>query len=116
MAVEDVDASRRTHLANERTLLAWWRSGLTALGVGLAVARVIPELGHQTRWPYGALGAAYAVFGLAMIAYGTLRQRNVEQALGEGRFSGAHPAVVAGFTVLAVGIGLATLVLVVVEP
>jgi putative membrane protein len=38
------DASRRTRLANERTQLAWWRTGLTALAVGLAIGRVLPEL------------------------------------------------------------------------
>ena len=31
------DASRRTYLAGERTYLAWWRSGLTALAVGALV-------------------------------------------------------------------------------
>ena len=34
----------RSHLAGERTLLAWWRSGLAALAVSLAVGRVIPAL------------------------------------------------------------------------
>ncbi|HEX6762590.1 MAG TPA: DUF202 domain-containing protein [Gaiellaceae bacterium] len=38
------DATRRTRLANERTYLAWWRTGLT-VGVvvllGLAVIAVI---------------------------------------------------------------------------
>lgn len=33
--------SRRTLLANERTYLAWWRTGLTTLTVALAVARVV---------------------------------------------------------------------------
>jgi uncharacterized membrane protein YidH (DUF202 family) len=31
LLAEAVDASRRTRLANERTELAWWRTGLTAL-------------------------------------------------------------------------------------
>jgi putative membrane protein len=30
------DATRRTLLANERTYLAWWRTGLTSLAVSLA--------------------------------------------------------------------------------
>jgi putative membrane protein len=37
---EDADATRRTHLANERTRLALWRTGLTAIAVALAVGRV----------------------------------------------------------------------------
>src|SRR4249920_3427477 len=44
LLTEAVDATRRTHLANERTQLAWWRTGLTALAVALGVGRVVPEL------------------------------------------------------------------------
>src|SRR5437870_13076633 len=32
---EALDATRRTRLANERTYLAWWRTGLTSLAVSL---------------------------------------------------------------------------------
>jgi putative membrane protein len=47
-----VDASRRTYLAGERTQLAWWRTGLTALAVALGVGRVVPELSKSAaRWP-----------------------------------------------------------------
>ena len=48
--------ARRTSLANERTQLAWWRTGLTALAVALAVGRLVPEIGKghrcsgHTRW------------------------------------------------------------------
>lgn len=33
------DALRRTRLANERTHLAWWRTGLAALAVSLGAGR-----------------------------------------------------------------------------
>jgi putative membrane protein len=112
---EAADASRRTHLANERTFLAWWRSGLTALGVSLAVGRIIPEFGHQTRWPYAALGAVYGVFGLCMVVYGTVRQREVEAAVRIGGYSWPQQRLVGAFTLLAAGIGLATVLLVLVD-
>jgi putative membrane protein len=115
-AFEDRDATRRTRLANERTFLAWWRSGLTALGVGIAVGRVIPELGHQTRWPYTIVGAIYAVFGLGMMIYGTLRQREVEEGIERGVFVAAEGRFLTTFTVLGVGIGLGTLALIVANP
>ena len=39
---ETKDAAKRTRLANERTYLAWWRTGLTSIavciGLGLVVA------------------------------------------------------------------------------
>jgi inner membrane protein YidH len=109
------DASRRTHLANERTLLAWWRSGLTALGVGVAVGRVLPEFGHHARWPYVALGAAYTVLGFALVLYGTVRQREVGAAVVAGRFTWPERHVVSALALLACFIGLATLVLILVD-
>ena len=36
---EAVDATRRTHLASERTYLAWWRTGLTSLTVGIGAGQ-----------------------------------------------------------------------------
>jgi putative membrane protein len=112
---DDSDASRRTRLANERTFLAWWRSGLTALGVSLAVGRVVPELGHQTRWPYAALGAVYALFGVGMVVYGSVRQREVESGIDRGVYITTRRSFVLAFTALGIAIGVATLLLVVVE-
>lgn len=43
-----VDASRRTYLAGERTQLAWWRTGLTALAVALGLAATGVALGPLT--------------------------------------------------------------------
>jgi putative membrane protein len=40
------DATRRTRLANERTYLAWWRTGLTALAVSFGAGRLLPELSN----------------------------------------------------------------------
>ena len=52
-AAEVADATRRTLLASERSELAWWRTGLTALAVALGVGRVVPELNRSAvRWPY----------------------------------------------------------------
>ena len=53
------DATRRTRLANERTYLAWWRSGLTALAVGIAAGKLVPELSDGSGTPFVALGCAY---------------------------------------------------------
>ena len=39
-----LDATRRTRLANERTYLAWWRTGLAALGLSVAIGALLPAL------------------------------------------------------------------------
>ena len=73
-----IDAFRRTHLANERTYLAWLRSGLTAVAVGLGVAKILPDLADAgTTWPYVALGTGFCLLGILMMAVGIQRMRQV---------------------------------------
>lgn len=78
------DATRRTRLANERTFLAWWRTGLATTGLALAVGRLLPELVEGTTWPYSALGAVAAVTGSLFMACGWWRWSTVERTLGGG--------------------------------
>jgi putative membrane protein len=84
---QDGDASRRTWLASERTVLAWLRTGLTATAVALAVGKVIPDLRNRgASWPFVVLGAGYALLGVAIVAYGLWRGREVDRAIREGRW------------------------------
>lgn len=64
----------RTDLATERTMLAWWRTGLASLAVALAVGRLLPELSpNATRWPYVLLGLGFSIFATGLFLYGTVR-------------------------------------------
>jgi putative membrane protein len=84
---QDGDATRRTWLASERTVLAWLRTGLTATAVALGVGKVIPDLrsGGAT-WPFVALGAGYAVLGVLIVLYGLRRGREVDRAIRAGEW------------------------------
>jgi len=106
------DATRRTHLANERTYLAWWRSGLTCLAVSFGTGKLVPSLNHETRWPYAVLGAGFAILGLTFIGYGFLRQRRVEAAVMRGEFERPDDRFIAIVTAFGVLLGAAVLVLV----
>lgn len=83
---EPQDASRRTFLAEERTYLAWLRSGLAAIAVSLAVGRLLPELLDADESVYRALGIGYGLLGVFLMAYGAVRQRSVERHLLSGGF------------------------------
>jgi putative membrane protein len=113
-AADLVDATRRTLLAGERTELAWWRTGLTALAVALAVGRVVPGIDDSRHhWPYVLAGACFAVYGVAVIAYGSLRRRSVEKALAEGSFPEPASFAHGGLAIAGVALGLITMVLIV---
>ena len=80
---EDRSAVGRTSLAAERTELAWWRTGLTALAVAIGVGRVVPELQDSgSSWPYIALGVGFAAYGIACFVRGSMRSREVPEAIG----------------------------------
>ena len=105
------DASRRTYLAAERTLLAWWRSAIGSIAVAIGVGRVVPALTHADRVPYVILGLAFAALGIAYVIYGTLRHRALRLALETGRYREADTRVVLGFTIAMVLLGTMTVVL-----
>jgi len=109
---EPGEGSRSTHLASERTLLAWWRSGLAAMAVALAVGRLLPALLGSSRTPFALLGVGFALLALAFIAYGTTRQRQVERAIDEGTFRSLDGWVVLALATLMAILAVSTIVLV----
>ena len=74
----------RTRLANERTYLAWWRTGIAAVASGFAVGRVVPAVVQGTTWPYVAVGAALTAAGLFAFVYGTVRYRGPRRCAARG--------------------------------
>ena len=113
MTDETTDALRRTRLANERTYLAWWRSALTALAVGIGTGRIAPGLTTGASWPYRVLGAAFCVLGVAFACCAFARRRNVERALGSGDYAALDDRVAAVLAASTVVLGVATVVLVI---
>jgi putative membrane protein len=108
-----VDATRRTRLASERTELAWWRTGLTALAVALGVGRVVPELNHgSARWPYVIAGVGFAIWGIVALAYGSARGAAVEDALSRGRFHEPPAWILQALTAGGVVLGAITALLI----
>jgi inner membrane protein YidH len=96
-------------LANERTWLAWVRTGLTATAVALALGKVVPELADaHTRWPYVAIGVGYAVLVVALTLYGFQRRREVDRVVASESYVSPHPRAIAAFALAAFVLGSAT--------
>src|SRR3954447_3682803 len=84
---EDGDATRRTWLASERTVLAWLRTGLTATAVALGVGKLLPDLRTGgADWPFVVLGAGYALLGVLIVVYGLRRGREGDRAIRAGHW------------------------------
>ena len=109
------DASRRTRLANERTYLAWWRTGLTTIAVSLAAGKLVPELSSGVVWPFEVIGIAFGVVGVFMIAYAYIRQKSVEEALERGEYAPFSRAAGLFFSLLGMLLGLGTIIVILVQ-
>jgi putative membrane protein len=68
LILRDHLAIDRTRLANERTLLAWWRTGLTLLIAGASAIKIF----HDSLWVVVA-GYMLLPFGFAALAIGLHR-------------------------------------------
>ena len=113
------DAEIREHLANERTLLAWVRTGVSLLSVGFVIERAGALAAGAMASGGQDMASASEVFGLALIALGclTLVMGSVQffrnrRMITNGVFdTNATPymAIVAGSLLLAVAFILYTL-------
>jgi putative membrane protein len=73
----------RFTLANERTVLAWLRTGLALVAGGVAVATYAPDLG--ARWGSAAVALGLVLAGLFTAVAGYRRWRANETAIASGR-------------------------------
>lgn len=96
-------------LANERTYLAWWRTGLTAFAVSLGAGKLVPALTDETRWPYVIVGVGFALLGVAFVAYGYRRQRLVESAVARGEYARPDERLLGALTWIGMLLGFALL-------
>ncbi|HXZ58196.1 MAG TPA: DUF202 domain-containing protein [Gaiellaceae bacterium] len=104
-----VDATRRTRLANERTFLAWLRTGLTAIAVAIGAGKIVPGVTNVAHWPFELLGAAFAALAVAFVVYGVQRFLRVEEALAAGEFTPLRPKDALFLAAFAGVLGLVTL-------
>lgn len=109
---ESLELDYRFTLANERTFLAWLRTGLAFLAAAVALAQLVPDFGAAV-W-HETLAILLVVLSIAASLGGTWRWRVIERAMRAGgplpRFRLPWGLGIA-FTVLAIAVA-ATLLLI----
>jgi putative membrane protein len=90
----DRDSRARTHLANERTFLAWLRTGLSLMAVGLAVAGFLP-VDLVPGFPYVRTFCVLLVLsGTVLVVYGANRYVRASKQIETGVYDPAGSAIV----------------------
>ena len=103
--VANTGSTSRDHLANERTFLAWARTGLTFVGLGVAIdslLRVSANLEEQQqpnggregdprgrsrdKWKVHAPATGLVLTGGSVLTYSTFRYFRVQRCLQQGTF------------------------------
>lgn len=107
---DNIGSVARDHLANERTYLAWLRTGFGTAALGLGVAKLLGEPGD---WKPIVAGVLFVALGIVMLMYGTLRYFRIVRALDEGMMHvGRGGPIVFGLGATAIAIVVAVLVLI----
>jgi len=112
------------HAANERTMLAWLRTGISLMGFGFAIARFGLYLHEQALAEHLELGRAVTrtagsgFVGAALVGIGmftnfsaTLRYRRVREAIERGDTGPPSPLLPYGIGLTTTAIGLVMMVL-----
>ncbi|KAG0053135.1 hypothetical protein BGZ83_001607 [Gryganskiella cystojenkinii] len=126
LILENKGSIARDHLANERTYLAWLRSSLSLITVGVAVTQLfrlqssaangqppsnelikVSELGRP-------LGGSFVALGIMFLWIGTSRYFHNQSVLSYGQFPASRGSVIIA-TVTVMGVLLACFIIVILQ-
>lgn len=84
--VPNEGSTARDHLANERTFLAWVRTALGLVGLGVVLGRVAAAEPRLAELDLRVTAFILVTAGGAVLAYGLWRYQRVARALELGQF------------------------------
>jgi putative membrane protein len=107
-------------LANDRTYLAWLRTGIALFGLGFVVSKIAYLInsdpkGLSDRDLYTIVGVLMVLSGALIVALGFWQHRTVAKAIARGGDEFAHPVWPLIVTVMSVGGAVLLSVLIVVS-
>jgi putative membrane protein len=90
----DPDSRARTHLANERTFLAWFRTGLTTIAFGLAAGQFLSGEAEPERLITLVLATIVTLLGIFLIVVGVVRYVGQRARIDRARYRPADRSIV----------------------
>lgn len=102
-------ASRRTHMANERTFLAWIRTAIGIMAFGYAIERFLIIESEPSQRHSQLPGLLLLVFGVVITALAFLRYRAVEIEIDKGMYK-PNLLFITTLTFFVIGVGILLLV------
>ncbi|CAG8491439.1 4473_t:CDS:2, partial [Scutellospora calospora] len=92
LVLENTASVARDHLANERTFLAWLRTSLSFISIGVGVT----DPTHRDDKVGKGLGIAFIILGIIFLGFGLLRYFNSQYLMTKGHFPASRGSVVLG--------------------
>jgi putative membrane protein len=100
----------REHLANERTYLAWMRSGIALMGFGVLIVRLRilrPPLAPQPPGNGWKIGLAFSVVGLLTVVFSTQHYLVIRRDIDEDIYEPADRwVIISGAAIVLLGLGV----------
>lgn len=91
----DPESRTRTHLANERTFLAWFRTGITLIALGLAAAQFLTYEASGGVPIVHVLATVLVVSGIAVTLIGAWRYLSGRDRIDAMDFRPAYRSILA---------------------
>ncbi len=86
-SIPEGETLSREHLANERTLLSWMRTGINAISVGILLYLVAGTLGDRTSGEFSLFGLGLVVFGVLVEVVAAARFMQYRRSISRGSFT-----------------------------
>ncbi|KAG2216938.1 hypothetical protein INT45_012796 [Circinella minor] len=111
--LENKAAVARDHLANERTFLAWLRTSLSLVTVGVAITQLYNLNPSNNAHAGRAVGATFVILSIVFLYMANARYFHSQVSLTKDHFPASRGAILFGSTaVLAVLIAMFTLIVI----
>jgi len=106
LVLENKGSTARDHLANERTFLAWLRTSLALVTIGIAVtqfsklSRDPPNSPEKEFSFHLILGSLYMIIGILFVFAGLTRYFYIQSQLIQGKFPASRYTIILGVLLL----------------